>query len=189
MRPIRNVLYQAWYVLSSLRKPSCTACSADSPIGVVIVVLDVCMQILTCESRISQKSYVLPCRILAFSKARTEQPIWFNESPHPITPEFVWPVFVQPWSSGPPTAIGTFTVYDSTCRRRLSIAREAVCLPFTTDYLLVAAQEIHNTRRRRSHCSRRSHRHLLVAAQSAQLSNAKQKQSQAKQSTSYKSKA
>ncbi len=85
MRPIRNVLYQAWYVLSSLRKPSCTTSSADSPIGVDIVVLDVCMQILTCESRISQKYYVLPCRILAFSKARTEQPICFNESPHPIT--------------------------------------------------------------------------------------------------------
>ena len=105
---------------------ACAACAS-------IVVLDVCMQILTCESRISQKSYVLPCWILAFSKARTEKPIWFNESPHPITPEFVWPVCVQPWSSGPPTAIGTFTVYDPTCRRRLSIAREAGCLPFTTD--------------------------------------------------------
>ena len=162
------------------RSYTCAACAS-------VVLLDVCMQILTCESRISQKSYVLPCRILAFSKARAEQPIWFNESPHPITPEFVWPVFVQPWSSGPPTAIGTFIVYDSTCRRRLSIAREAVCLPFTTDYLLVAAQEIHNTRRRRNHRCRRSHRHLSVAAQSAQLSNAKQKQSQAKQSTSYKS--
>ena len=53
-----------------------------------------------------------------------------------------WPVFVQPWSSGPPSAVVTFTAYDWRCRRRLPIAREAVGKPLTTECFFIVAQEI-----------------------------------------------